>query len=176
MKKYVPYCMASSIYDIDLDFFNKIGVNYLLFDLDNTLDGPHTALPSKKCIKLMETIKKSGFTPIIISNNKKKRVNKYSSEINVDYLHRAFKPFPYRLKKYLKDKNIPLESVIMIGDQTCTDIKCANNIGIKSCLTTRLESKDQIVTILNRKIDERNRKIILKKNLSKDWRELYAKI
>ena len=36
--KYVPYAVADSIYEIDVDFFKKENVKVLLVDLDNTLD------------------------------------------------------------------------------------------------------------------------------------------
>lgn len=176
MSKYLPYCSAKSIYSINLDFFKRIGVKFLLLDLDNTLDSPHTPIPSKETIDLIEKIKKSGLIPIIVSNNKQKRVSLYSNKLNVTFISRAFKPFPFRVKKYLKDEKISMNSVIIIGDQVFTDIFCANNLGIKSILTDRLSDKDQFVTLINRKIDQHYRKKIIKKGLHKNWEEIYANL
>lgn len=176
MKKYIPYCLANSIYDIDCDFYKKIGVKYLFIDLDNTLDSPHTKKPSKRTIDLMSNLIKNGLIPVITSNNSKKRVYMYSKDLGVKFLHRTFKPFTFKLYKYIKRENISIESVIIIGDQIMTDVKCANKLGIKSILTKPLVNKDQVITLINRKIDVHFRKKIALKNLAKDWREIYAKL
>lgn len=175
MKKYVPSFQAKSIYDVDLDFFKKMNIRYLFLDLDNTLDGPHTPVPSLKTIELIEKMKSSGLVPIILSNNSKKRVSKYAMPLNIEFIYRAYKPFPFTIKKYIKCKKIDVNSSIIIGDQIMTDILCANNAHLKSLLTVRLTDKDQIVTFINRKIDEHYRKKILKGKLAPDWREIYAK-
>ena len=38
LKIHIPYAHASSIFDIEMDFFKKEGIKTLLVDLDNTLD------------------------------------------------------------------------------------------------------------------------------------------
>ena len=175
MKKYIPSFQAKSIYDIDLDFFKNNGFRYLFLDLDNTLDGPHTTVPSLRAIELINKMKEIGLIPIILSNNKKKRVYRYAEPLNIEFIYRAFKPFPFAIKKYIKSRKIDVDSSIIIGDQIMTDIFCANNAHIKSLLTERLTKKDQIITFINRKIDEHFRKKILKNKLAFDWREYYAK-
>lgn len=171
MKKFVPTFLAKSIYEIDLSFFKDYKIKYLLLDLDNTLDSPHTMLPSFNCVELIKQIKDNGLIPIIISNNSKKRVKKYADVLNIDYVWRTLKPFSFKIKKYLKIKNIDLDSVIIIGDQVFTDIQCANNLKAKSILTERLTNKDQIITFFNRKIDIHYRNRIKKEKLSINWRE-----
>ncbi len=175
MKKFVPTYLAKSIYDVDFDFFKKLGIRYLFLDLDNTLDGPHTPVPSLRTIELINKMKSSGLVPIILSNNKQSRVSKYAQPLNIEYIYRAYKPFTKVIKKYIKDKKINANSSIIIGDQIMTDIKCANSANIKSLLTERLTEKDQIITFINRKIDEHYRKRIIKDKLAPDWREIYAK-
>ena len=114
-------------------------------------------------------IKQSGLVPIIFSNNSKKRVSRYAKTLDVGYVYRTLKPFPFAIKKFIKTENIPITSVIIVGDQVFTDIFCANNAKVKSILTERLTKKDQIVTILNRLIDKMYRKKIQRNNLSIDW-------
>lgn len=175
MKKYVPSFQAKSIYEVDLNFFKKMNIRYLFLDLDNTLDGPHTPVPSLKTIELIKKMKSSGLVPIILSNNSKERVSKYAMPLNIEYVYRANKPFSYTIKKYINCKKIDANSSIIIGDQIMTDIFCANNAHLKSLLTERLTEKDQVVTFINRKIDKHYRKKILKGKLAPDWREIYAK-
>ncbi len=174
MKKYVPTFLADSIFEINIEFYIKHNIKYMFIDLDNTLDGPKIPIPSVKTINLINNLKKNNITPIVFSNNSKKRVKKYCSVLKCEYVSRAFKPFIFKIKKYCILKNIDKKSSIIIGDQVMTDIFCANNLGIKSILTNRLTTKDQIITILNRKIDEHYRKKIIKNKLSKKWGENYV--
>lgn len=176
MKKYIPYCTAKSIYEIDTDFFKKIGISFLLIDLDNTLDSPHTAHPTIETKKLIKKIKDNGLIPIIISNNNRKRVSLYANDLGVEYLHHSFKPFTFRIKRYIKSKNISLKSVIIIGDQIMTDVLCANNLKVKCVLTSPLYEKEQLITFFTRKIDIHYRKKLDRLKLTDDWRAIYAKI
>lgn len=174
MKNYVPTYSANTIFEIDLNFFLKNKFKYLFVDLDNTLDGPHTYVPSLKTIDLFKKFKKVGLNVVVCSNNSKKRVSKYCQSLNCEYIYRAFKPFPYVIRKYMSNKKIDGNFAIIIGDQIATDIFCANKLKIKSILTNRLTNKDQIVTYLNRKIDEHLRKKVKESKLTKSWREVYV--
>jgi len=176
MKKYIPFCSAESIFDIDLDFFKKIGVKYLFIDLDNTLDSPHTEIPSERVIQLFKKMVDFGLIPVITSNNTKERVALYASILGVRYMYRTCKPFVFRLKDYIKSENITNKSVIIIGDQIVTDIICANRLKVKSILTNPLVEKELLVTVINRHIDCHYRKKIRKTGLVCDWREIYAKL
>jgi len=175
MKKYIPTYLAKDIYSINPDFFHLIEKKFLFIDLDNTLDGPHIYDPSKRTVDLIQKLIKAGLIPIIISNNNKKRVQRYAKTLNIKYVYRAFKPFSINLKKYAKQENISLNSVIIIGDQVMTDIICANKLGVLSILTEPLTNSDQVITFINRKLDSHYRKKIINGNLSQSWEDIYAK-
>ena len=68
----------------------------------------------------------------------------------------------------MKSNKIDLNSVIMIGDQTVTDICCANNAKIMSILVDKLVERDQPTTKFNRFFDKRIRKSLIKKKLLKE--------
>ena len=176
MKRLVPFAYATSIYDINVDFYKKINVKFLLIDLDNTLDTHKTLVPSDRAKKLITSLKENNLIPIIISNNKEQRVKKYSSCLNVKYLCRARKPFKFKIEKFLNKENINKNDVIMIGDQLMTDIRCAERLRIKSILTEKLWPKDQFVTKLLRWLDKIKRKRLKKDNLLINWRDIYGRI
>ncbi len=172
-KKIIPYAYASSLYDIDLNFFAKNNIQYLLTDLDNTLDSYRQKLPTPKVFELKKKLLDIGIKMIIVSNNSSKRVFTYAKELGVECFSSLRKPFARRLNKLLKEAKINKNNVMMIGDQVVTDVVAANGANIKVILTDKLVREDQFTTHFNRLLDRPLRKYLKKKNLLKNWRELY---
>lgn len=171
-KRYIPFAHAKSIFEIDIAFYKKLGVKYLLLDLDNTLDSYKTKLPSERTINLKKDLEKEGIEIIITSNNTGKRVTMYSNALGVRFMCRVGKPFSRKLSRKLKELNIDKQEVILIGDQIVTDISCANGAKIKNVLTEKLVKEDQPTTRFNRLFDNPLRRKLNKKHLLKDWREI----
>ena len=172
LKRFIPFAHAESIYAIDLSFYKKLGIKYVFADLDNTLDSYKQATPLEKAVKLKEELTKLGIELIIVSNNTGARVQKYSKELGVRHFSSLAKPFSFKLKKIMKRANIKPEEVVMIGDQTVTDISCANGAKVKSILTDKLVKEDQPTTRFNRLFDKPIRRKLEKKNLLRDWRQI----
>ena len=172
LKRFIPFAHAKSIFEIDLSFFQKLGIKYVFADLDNTLDSYKQATPLDKAKQLKADLDKLGIELIIVSNNTGARVHKYSKELGVRHFSSLAKPFSFKLKRIMKTANIKPEDVVMVGDQTVTDISCANGAKIKSILTDKLVEEDQPTTRFNRLFDKPLRKKLQKKNLLKDWRQI----
>ena len=171
-KIYVPYVHATSVYDIDVNFFKKENVKTILVDLDNTLDSYRTKTPSPRAFELKEKLAKEGIEMIIVSNNTGKRVTTYASELGVKFISSIGKPFARKLLKKMKELNIDLSTTMMIGDQTVTDIACGNRARIKTVLTDKIVKEDQPTTHFNRLFDRPIRRKLARKNLLRDWRNL----
>ena len=172
LKRFIPFAHAESIFEIDLSFYQKLGIKYVFADLDNTLDSYKQATPTERAVKLKNDLARLGIELIIVSNNTGARVQKYSKELGVRHFSSLFKPFSHKLKNIMKTANIKPEDVVMVGDQTVTDISCANGAKIKSVLTEKLVEEDQPTTRFNRLFDNPLRKKLRKKNLLRDWRQI----
>ena len=57
--KYVPYAVAKSIYEIDVNFYKEKNVKILLMDLDNTLDSYKLYHPTKRAVELIKKIEEN---------------------------------------------------------------------------------------------------------------------
>ena len=172
LKRLIPFAHAESIYKIDLSFYKKLGIKYVFADLDNTLDSYKQATPLESAKKLKEDLEKEGIELIIVSNNRGKRVQKYSHDLGVKHWSTLAKPFAIRICKIMKKLGINKNEVIMVGDQIVTDISCANGAKIKSILTEKLVPEDQPTTRFNRLFDNPLRRKLKRKNLLKDWRQI----
>lgn len=169
-KIYIPFAHAKNIYDIDVSFFKRNNINVVLVDLDNTLDSYRTLTPSENALKLKKLYNDNKIDLIIVSNNTSKRVSKYAKILGVEFWHSIGKPFSFGLNKKLKKAKIDKNSVVLIGDQTTTDVACGNRAKIKTILTDKLVEEDQWTTRFNRLFDNPRRKKLIKKGLLINWR------
>mgnify|MGYP000874260924 CR=1 FL=1 len=126
--------------------------------------------PSQKAIELKQEFDKNGINLIVVSNNHSKRVKAYASSLGVDHIFSARKPSSKIIDKYVIEMKINKADAIIIGDQTITDIWCANNAKIRSVLTDKLVAVDQPITRFNRVFDRIIRRKLIKKKLLVDWR------
>ena len=173
--KYVPYAVAESIYEIDIDFFLKENVKVLLVDLDNTLDSYKLYHPTERARKLADDIQKAGITLVIISNNRGRRVRTYANDLNLPYLHSAAKPFGFKIRKFIKDNGWDPKDIMFVGDQMVTDVAAAKRAGLRVILTDKIVKEDQWTTHINRIFGRRIRKYHKKRGNLISWREIYGK-
>lgn len=170
-KRFIPFCVAKSIYDIEPAFFQKHNISLLFVDLDNTLDAYHQSHPTDKAFALKEKLSKAAIEMIIVSNNTSKRVSTYAKELGVRYAGSLYKPFAFKLSKFIKKNGIDISKVMMIGDQIITDVACGNGAGIRVILTERLVEDDQWTTRFNRWFDAPRYQKMKKQNLLISWEE-----
>ena len=173
-KRFIPYAHAKNIYEIDIDFFKFLNAKYLFMDLDNTLDSYRSMTPREDAVKLINSLRENGITPIILSNNRGPRVRGYAEKLDVECMHSVGKPFPFRIRKLLKQKGIDPNDVIMVGDQMITDVCCGNGAKIKVILTDKLVKEDQFTTHFNRFFERPYRSYCMKHGKLIDWRIRYG--
>lgn len=171
-KKFVPFAHAKSIYEVDPEFFIKQGVTTLFIDLDNTLDSYKAYHPKEKSFRLVESLLQKGITPVVISNNKGKRVSSFANDLKIEYVSSARKPFSKKIRSVITKKNLKNDEVMLVGDQIMTDVLAGKGAKIRVLLTEKLVKEDQWTTHINRCIDRPIRHYLRKKGALKDWRAL----
>lgn len=172
----VPFAYAKNIYDVELNFFKKLGIKYLFLDLDNTLDSFLLKTPSDKAKKFIEELKNNEINPVIISNNNPVRVSTYCKPLEIKFLAKSGKPFSNKIKKFMKENGIEPSEVMMVGDQLATDIKAGVGANIKTLLVDKIVKEDQITTKFNRFFERPTRSYMKKKGKLIDWRIIYGKM
>ena len=154
MDKFFPDLYQKSIYDINYKKLKKMGIQCLLFDLDNTCVLYHDTTFSDRLKKLFDRLKKMDFKVIIFSNSPNRRLKKFVN-LGVDYNASSLKPIAYSFNKILKKYNFRKEEVCIIGDQLFTDIYGGNNVGIKTCLVEPLSEVELKITQMTRYFEKR---------------------
>lgn len=166
------FAHARSIFEVDIEFFKKHNVKTLLLDLDNTLDSYRLYTPTERAEEFIKKLIDNNIEPYIISNNRGKRVSNYANALGISFMCRAAKPFGFRIKKLIKEKNWNVDELMMVGDQMLTDAGMANSANIRMILTDKIVKEDQWTTHFNRLFDRPMRKHYAKKGELIDWREL----
>ena len=175
LKRFIPFAHAKSIFEIDLSFFQKLGIKYVFADLDNTLDSYRLYHPTARAVELIDRIRAADILPVIISNNRGKRVRTYANDLSVEYIHSAAKPFPNKINKFIKEHGWDKKDILFVGDQMITDVAAANRAGLRVILTNKIVKEDQITTRFNRIFGRMIRKYHKKKGNLIDWRTIYGK-
>ena len=158
-KRVIPFAYATSLREVDVAFFRKLGITTLLLDLDNTLDPYTLATPSPETMEMAKRFTEAGITMYITSNNKGQRVHTYSKALGVECA-------------CLREKGIDPNATMLIGDQIETDVKAGNGAHVRVLLTEPLDtSHEPWTTKFNRLFDRPTRKKLAKKGYLKDWRE-----
>ncbi|MDD2377814.1 MAG: YqeG family HAD IIIA-type phosphatase [Bacilli bacterium] len=155
MEKYIPDRYQKSIYTIDYDNLLNCGIKCLLFDLDNTIAPIGLSEPTKKTKELFKKLKEKGFKLVIFSNSNKKRLKPFKEILDVDCCASALKPFSGKFLKVLKEYDLDVSEVAIIGDQILTDIVGGNNVGITTILINPVSTKDFWLTRINRMFEKR---------------------
>lgn len=173
-KIFIPYGHAQNIYEIPIEFYKKLNIKVLMMDLDNTLDSYKLYTPTERAVNYIEELKKNDIRPIVVSNNKGKRVKSYADALNIEYVSGARKPLPFKLNKAINTFGINREELLFIGDQMMTDVLATHFARVRMILTEKLVKEDQWTTHINRIFGRIIRHHLKKKNKLIDWREIYG--
>jgi len=154
MNLFKPTMYQKNVFCIPFDKFKKMGIQCLVFDLDNTL----ALISNFKCPdetkKLIRCLKKD-FSIFIISNNNKIRLEPYLKELGVVGFHYSLKPSIKSLIQIRRKYHFQKEQMVLIGDQMVTDILAGNRFGIQTVLVDPLGEKDLKITKFNRFLESK---------------------
>lgn len=135
---FLPDFTASDVDDIDFKKLEKLGIEHLLFDLDQTLRRPYSRkLPIAVITLLNEVNRSKQFKSLCLVSNNQRNLTRYSSPIQA----RVFQPFrsgfklirkpnPRFFEYVLKELGTTPEKAAMIGDRLHADVFGGNRMGM----------------------------------------------
>ena len=143
-----------SVLDIDLDALAASGVRGVLLDLDNTLMPRDIEYVPDNLSRWIEDVKAKGMTPALLSNSFKDRVVNAAKQLDVPLIGKAMKPLRRGYKESCEKLGMQKGELVMIGDQTYTDILGAHLFGMRAILVTPLSKVDLAHTKVLRYVDK----------------------
>ena len=130
-----------SILDIENDFFEKEGIEYLLIDIDNTLVADNAPDADERAVSFLKSLQEKGISFYLVSNNTEERVKSFNRDLDYPYIFRARKPFSKKIRAVMKEMGAKKENTALIGDQIFTDLLASKNSGIRMILVSPINTK-----------------------------------
>lgn len=163
-KLFYPSEYYSGTYVIDFADFYQKGYKGVIFDIDNTLV-PHGEPSDERSRKLIADLLDMGYQVVLLSNNKKERVELFLKEgRRVKYIAKAGKPLKKNYLVAMEAMGTNPDNTLFVGDQLFTDVYGARAVKMKSILVKPINPKEEIQIVLKRKLEWFVLKEYLKKN------------
>ena len=130
-----PRYSFRDITDVSSGFLIKLGIRFLMLDLDNTVAAYNEHLPAEDIARWATEIRNYGIELYIVSNSRRKnRVDNFANALGIGFIKGASKPSPQSLLRTMDTAGFfPGESAL-VGDQIFTDTLAANRAGIVSII------------------------------------------
>lgn len=155
IKKLIPQKSVRSIYEIDVLALWNSGIRGIITDLDNTLVGAKRPDATPELLDWLKRLKAIGFQVVIVSNNNRVRVSRFSDPLSIPYIFRAKKPGNSAFRRAMEMMSLPPGQTVMIGDQMLTDVLGGNRLGLFTILVSPIELRDEgFFTKVNRRIEK----------------------
>ncbi|MBR9676734.1 YqeG family HAD IIIA-type phosphatase [Candidatus Woesearchaeota archaeon] len=125
-----PDLKVSNIAEIDVDALLELGIEAVIFDVDNTLCHYHGTQIDQRVAKKVDELR-SEFKTCILSNANSSRTDEVEQYFNIPVIRSDFKkPSPESFRQALSTLGAKPYETVMIGDRLLTDIAGANRVGI----------------------------------------------
>jgi hypothetical protein len=143
----VPDLVLENIYQITPEILQARGVRGLLIDLDGTMASSHTVLPPETVRPFLQHLQSSGLRVMVLSNNKRKRVERFCSALGVPWMHRATKPLARGFRRGAKLLGLPLREIAVVGDQIYTDTFGGNLLGCTTIYVRSIDADEPLIRL-----------------------------
>ncbi len=158
LSKLCPNLYVGSLHHIDFSHLKGIGVEGIVFDIDNTVTmWGSTEIPATTR-KWLEDAKTHGFRVCLLSNNRKNRIDDISRMLDIPSA-KGFKPLGSAFRSALCLLGTLPQETAIIGDQIFTDILGGNRAGLYTILVQPMSTNEFITTKFFRKLE----RIVLRK-------------
>ena len=145
--------MVESSYVIPYENWKKMGIQGIVYDIDNTLV-PHGAPADERAIRLFEHLRGLGLKTCLLSNNKEPRVKSFAEQVKCPYIYKGGKPGAKGYKKAMETMGTDVKNTLFVGDQIFTDVWGANRAGVYSILVKQIARHEEIQIVLKRKLEK----------------------
>ncbi len=162
-----PKKYLNSVYELTPQMLKELGINTVIFDIDNTLVPYWIKEPDEKLREYFNSLRENGILISVLSNSREERSRVFCKSMDIPYVYRAGKPGIGGLKRLIDKLGVDKNSCLIAGDQIFTDVWCGNRYGIYSVLIKQVSPKDEWITKPKRGIERVIVNMYLKREMNK---------
>lgn len=149
-----PKEYLSSVFELTPERMKELGLDTIIFDIDNTLVPYWIKTPDKRLTEYFNRLRSSGIKLGVLSNSKEIRSRTFCTPVNIKYVYRAGKPGIKKFGEIMDILGSQPSKTAMIGDQIFTDVWCGNRAGAYSVLVKQVSPKDELITAPKRPLEK----------------------
>ena len=155
MKLLKPTKIISKLENIDINYLKEKNYKLIILDYNNTIIGYYNHEITNSMKNYIKKLKENNIKLYILTNSfNKNEVDKVAKLLNIKYKNMAFKPFPFTLKRILKNEKISSKNTLIIGDHILTDVLLANLCKASSILVEPIDNNEKFHSKIVRKIEK----------------------
>lgn len=149
LDKFTPDRMEKEVGVYTAEFFKEMGIDRVIFDIDNTIAPYDKAKPDEKAVAYINSLKNAGIEVMFVSNNEKERVDIFNESLGLFAVHKAGKPGIKGIQACLaQSKN--KGGAAFVGDQIFTDCLAARRAKLPCFLVDPIQPKETLFFKLKR--------------------------
>lgn len=162
---FCPRLMVNSVYDIDVEKLKAMGIRGIILDLDNTVIPWDSALMCPEAHQWLRALLDAGLRVGLVSNNHRRRVEKFANIFGIPFAARAFKPAKRGFRRVMAAMRLTENQVAVVGDQLFTDILGGNRLGCYTIWVKPLTAKEFVGTKCTRQLEKLTVRFLRSKNM-----------
>ncbi|MBQ8941067.1 MAG: YqeG family HAD IIIA-type phosphatase [Firmicutes bacterium] len=147
-REYLP-----SVFHITPQKLRALGINTLIFDIDNTLVPYWIKVPTPELEEYFTTLRENGIAVSVLSNSREERSKVFCAKMQIPYVYRAGKPGVKGMERLLEKLGKKPSECAIAGDQIFTDVWVGNRSGVYSFLIKQVSPKDELITAPKRPLE-----------------------
>jgi HAD superfamily phosphatase (TIGR01668 family) len=117
-----PHLYLDSILELELNYLQQNGIRGLYLDVDGTLKNHGAIEIGSEVVGWMQQIRESGVTLCLCSNGRATRIEQLAQTLDIPFIAEAYKPFPFRCRRALRERGLLAHEIAMVGDQIYADV------------------------------------------------------
>jgi len=143
-----PKYSFQELTDVSPAFLERLGIRFLMLDLDNTLAAYSENSPSARIARWAEEMKVHGIVLYIVSNSSQKgRVGAFAEALKIGAIMSARKPSRKGLHRAIRAAGFSTDNSALVGDQVYTDTLAANRAGVISIIVKPRHNTNPILAL-----------------------------
>ena len=126
-----------------MDRLGELGLDALLLDVDCTLKRYHDEEVTPGVAAWLAELRAGGIGLCLVSNGWKKRIRRFAERLDLPFVAKALKPFPFRIRRAVQMMNFQPSRTAMVGDQLFADVMAGRLAGLRSILVRPIHPEEE---------------------------------
>ncbi len=138
-----PTLCIETVVELTPDRLRELGLDSLLLDVDCTLKRYRETHVSENVGKWLGSLQRDGIGLCLVSNGRGPRIERFAAGLGLSFIAKACKPFPWGLKRAIREHGFERRRTAMVGDQLLADIIAGNLAGLTTVFVRPIHPEEE---------------------------------